>query len=510
VAGSLDRYHLPEFASLESFERYDELALVVERADEQGVLDPLPISEQAVRTEPSIPSRTHTIRTRLFLLGYLGKDNGSPVIDARLRKAIRAFQGEAGLTVDSWVGDESWTALQELVSFEAPSNIARWFEGAVPNPALVRAADVRLHVLGLLESRHPRKRKKVTVALERFVSLADLLGLADRRLPGGFMQETIVVLFDQDRLAARLARVDEDLVLRGPARTRKLDAGRWARKFVACVAKIELWLLGYEVTPGLKPRFETPNRGTYRAGRFPVYHALRAFWSASGQDDGEARRSAATIGAPFFRQLLEDQRGGDRAADRDSVDELYRMLAEAAPRQQRAVWKRIRTIGSRIWDGIKRVWRWFKTCVRRGIRAAAGWARNLARLAYRYASGVFATVGRAVAVGVRAVVFISRSVVPGSDPRHLVIRRDADFDYDLFFNRFHDPRTAAALLREFSVQSRRFAVATRVMGLLLGALVETLRRSALGGWFGFVLSLIRIRGSLIELRRAVTSYASLG
>jgi hypothetical protein len=504
VKRKANRYRLPDFRALEAFERYDELARVVVEADEQGVLCPLPRTAGEVRSDPSVPTRTHTIRTRLFLLGYLGKDNGSPRIDARLRKAIREFQGQAGLTVDGWVGDETWTALEELVSFESPSNIPRWFTGKDPDPVLVRAAELRLHVLGLLDARHPRKRKKVTVALERFALLADLLGLADETPPSGFSTQTLSLLFDQDGLTERLAGLDEELVLRTPRRVRAVDARRWAQRFVTCVAKVELWLLGYEVRPGFEKRS-------------PVQQAMAKFWIDAGQDDDAARRSAATIGAPFFRQLLETQREGDRGADREGVDLLYRTIVEASPKQQRAVWKRIRSIGSRIWDGIKRVWRWFKATLKRGIRAAVGWAGNLARLAYRYATDVFAAVDAVVKAGVESVAFVSQAQMPGSDPRHLVIRRDSDFDYDLFYNRFHDPQITGALLLEFSVQCRRFAVAARVMGLLLESVVETARRSALGGWFGFVLSLIRIRGRLIEMRRAiargrelVTYDASLG
>jgi len=88
----------------------------------------LPGSEQEVRTVELNESRNCTISTRLYLLGYMKRDNHSPEIDSKLRDAIHRFQSDAGLMKDSWVGRQTWTALQELVGFEYPSNLSQWFK----------------------------------------------------------------------------------------------------------------------------------------------------------------------------------------------------------------------------------------------------------------------------------------------------------------------------------------------------------------------------------------------
>ncbi len=74
-------------------------------------------------------SRIKTIRNRLFNLGYIEQDTGTGHLDDTIRDGIKVFQREAGLKVDGWIGEkETWPALQDLVSFETPINIKKWFD----------------------------------------------------------------------------------------------------------------------------------------------------------------------------------------------------------------------------------------------------------------------------------------------------------------------------------------------------------------------------------------------
>ncbi|MFQ5700535.1 MAG: peptidoglycan-binding protein [Acidobacteriota bacterium] len=368
MAESIENFRLPEFSRLAPGERFDALVDTSRRADTQGLLCPLPATRAEVREEATFPSRIRTIRTRLFLLGYLGRDSKSGTLDARLRGAVRAFQTEAAITVDGWVGRETWKSLEELLSFETPHDLARWFSGGHANPALARAAQVRLHVLGLLRSRHPRTGKKVESALERFALLADLLDLAPGRLRPALSPETLAVLFDHDAIAARMTRADDAFAFNRPRDIARGKARRLLRKFIICTAKIELWLHGFDVLLSGRADFEHPRRLPSTPERYPLHHALYEFWRGAGQTDAEARRSAMTITGRFFRRLQELHEEADKVPDRAGIARLYETLARATPGVLRDIRDQIRSVGSRIWDGLKRAWRWFKSLLARGIR----------------------------------------------------------------------------------------------------------------------------------------------
>jgi hypothetical protein len=245
-----DQDPLRNFGSLRVAEQYDQLIKTMSRAAKEGVLTPLPQTKAQDVTDAFIAARLRTVRTRLFLLGYLRDDNQSPRRDGNLGRAIRRFQEEAGLTVDGWVGPETWTALQELVSFEEPSNMARWVAGSQTQRALSRAVGLRLSALGFL-AEPTRNERDIRQGLRAFADVAGRLRLSQAPLPPTTTLETLTTLFDQDALVARLAAFEDGFAGDLPL-----------LHFVAHVAKIELWLLGYAV------QLDHPDID--EAGRFPV------------------------------------------------------------------------------------------------------------------------------------------------------------------------------------------------------------------------------------------------
>ena len=85
---------------------YADIADVLESAERRGVVD-APAAE------------------RLWLLGYLedADDLASSRRNAERRRFLRAvadFQRGAGLVVDQWSGEQTWQALQDLITFESP------------------------------------------------------------------------------------------------------------------------------------------------------------------------------------------------------------------------------------------------------------------------------------------------------------------------------------------------------------------------------------------------------
>jgi hypothetical protein len=64
--------------------------------------------------------------------------------------AIKTLQTEAGLHCDAWFGNKSYTALEQVYSFEAPTELELWFSKPDSSKFLNRAIYVRLRALGLL------------------------------------------------------------------------------------------------------------------------------------------------------------------------------------------------------------------------------------------------------------------------------------------------------------------------------------------------------------------------
>ena len=316
----LDDYRLPNLQIRAAPDRFDELDAILEKASRNGIAAPLPDSIHEVRSKELLESRICTVRTRLYLLGYLEDDNQRSEIDGMLEDAITQFQDEAELVKDGWVGQQTWTALQELVSFEHPSNLHKWFKGNQIKPALLRAIKLRLYVLGFLPSQQVQDADRLSKALEKFVTIARILKLHDQPLSPDVVFDTINVLFDQDGIAARLGQTGEDFMRHRPADIRKQDARNITHKFIICCAKIELWLLGYDISLDGTAKYKIPlgiERLTYMPASYPLFHALNMFWQENGMDRGDALHEATRITGFFFNTLLEVQQQGDRIADPD-------------------------------------------------------------------------------------------------------------------------------------------------------------------------------------------------
>ena len=499
----IDDYQLPKLHNLEMPDRFDQLDAILAKAHTEGLAAPLPGSKQEVRVTELNESRICTIRSRLYLLGYLKRDNKSPKIDSGLENAIRQFQTDAGLVSDGWVGINTWTALQELVSFEHPSNLDHWFKAEPINPALLRAIKLRLFVLGFLPSKQAQDSNKLQDALDKFVWVARILRLHEKQLPAALALKTVNILFDQDRLAARLGQAGKDFMKYCPAEIPEKQARRSIYRFSVCCAKIELWLLGYDVPLDDKVKFDTPGQNeifSYLPIRYPVYHALYSFWRENGKRPKKARQRAREIDANFFAKLLQLQQEGARIADTNQSEQIYEMLASEKKEVLNEVWKHIKSIGSRIWDGLKRLWRWLKSLFKTVVKKISAWAKNIARLAYRYALNGFSVVYRLVKITKETASFLVHKTLTDSHAGNIIINRDRDYDYRVYVNPERNHEKVRAILTHFCEKAHWFNMGMRIIGLTVGALIAAITKIPLaGGWFGLVLAMLKIYSSLKEI-----------
>ena len=497
-ADGLHDHPPPNLDSMDGPSQLEALDGILAHAEEQGVIVPLPKSVDEARLSELDALRIRTTRSRLSLLGYM-KDNRSPVVDERLRRAIRSFQANAGLSVDGWVGEKTWTALQELVSFEHPSNVHKYYDEGGPRAALVRAAKLRLFALGLLGSKQPRKCERVNAALRRFATLAHILGLHPIRLKPTLAPKTLRVLFDQDGMVERLGQAGDDFTGHRPADMPIAEFQRTVRGFVVSMARVELWLLGFDVRPDGRTEFKVTGSTSRPPPRgYDLCYALYEFWGFFHRDPERRHRLARRITGEFFRKLSQVQSDATHAAV--GSDAVYTTLARQSPETLNAVWGTLRSLGSRVWDGMTRVWLWFKALFRPSGRQLEKWLGSLARLAMRFALGAFRPV-RELTKTVSAVAGVLRHrTFPGSDVEHIVINRDADFDYRIYVNPARSVQKVSDLLDEFRTSAARFAAGVPVLCLLIDTVRTLARNAALGGWFGLVLSLVRIYSNLKKLK----------
>ena len=196
------------------------------------------MAEVEARTDAA--SRLGTVRTRLYLLGYLREDSRERGQDERLTGAIQRFQRDAGLTVDGCASPDTWAALQDLAGSAGVPDLVRWAARDEGSGLLRRAVGARLEALGLLEK---RTRCKYTIRgrLKDFARMAECLHLTEASLKPTVSletpeaQETLAVLFDLDLLQERLAAYEGSFTEGLPEEDAAL-----VHRFVAHVAKIEL------------------------------------------------------------------------------------------------------------------------------------------------------------------------------------------------------------------------------------------------------------------------------
>jgi hypothetical protein len=480
---------------------YAQLAAALDDGVEAGVLID-PESRRGIELA--------TARTWLFLLGYLRDDNGRRVLDDSMRSAVTAFCRESGMRPPANGFDESVLAtLARLLTFDElqpPKSgkgrtVTDRFAGFDPSGMVLRrAVQVRLYALDLVD-RLPGKTPnpaQIEEGLERFIRVRRLLRLDP--VSGQLDRQTVDALFDHDQAVQRLREEKHSLTLAHPAgssgpsrsRNRKL-----VKKFVNAIGRIELWLIGYLVRPrdGMAVRDAT-NRN------LPM--AMKAFWRDQPEDVRPARERRGDLNGLFFdrvQAVMQADESDDEKMDRA----LYRSVLDDAE-LARKVRDETRRLGARIIDGVRRVARFMFGWIRKKLGGLVALARNLASVLCDKVRLVFDSVREVVLSIGDSWRYLVRKPSPGSDPRHLIMLHDGDFDFSLLVNARADPGRVRSISAGVASMARVFAATTRLIDLLVSAFLDVIRKAGIGGWFGVLLALLSIRqrlGEIVELVRLI-------
>lgn len=504
----------------DSVEQLGEFDEILDHAHDKGVIDIAPVDKFSAENAQAHEIRNRTIAARLWLLGYLpakpGKDESAQdIFSVRFKEAVKQFQQEAGLTVDGWVGDESWYALDSLVSFESDIQIEKWYQNDHPRPALERAVQLRLFSLGLFPSKPELDFSGLPeMAVNEFRSINTMLKLTETHLPVGLHRETVQVLFDQDHIVEKLADAGasasaarHSFTISRPSNMKRKTAHALVNRFIINVAKIELWLLGFNVDIDGKDDYSISSAALHDHNLKLFGAMFRYYRQLLEIKRRKALKLAKTITPELFLSIREVHRRTRGMDDSDMEGDYSHEIAESSELSSNEkienAWGVIRKRSVSLWDGIKRLWRW----IVRGIKKIISFFKNnIFKAFFRYATKAFKIVKTAIGSVIQSINYILKSVMKDSALDTAIIWHDADFDQTVLVNREAEPDKLAALVRKQNIQTVLFQLGTAILGFIFG----TFKRIVTGlfGWARLLSSLVRNLKEIKPLYRKLKSLSS--
>lgn len=474
---------------------------IFEEAKKQGVVSALPESDEETYNFQSQQVRLHTVASRLWLLGYLpNKYKSEEDIQQHLdeiRAAVLVFQKEANLKPDYWVGPKTWHALDELVSFESEFTKEQWFQtdgNLIPEGALAihRAAELRLFCLGLFDEAPDKFQHLLPLSVfKEFEKILLLFNIpVDFKI--GFNFKTLSLLFNQDVLSLAVSKARYEnrdafkfnvkaVVNHTPEVDDLGELKKLGHIFIANCARIELWLLGYEVNFGghLSRKFQNSLQLKKKDDLFDVIVQFNMHFKE--QSDVLSKKMAKRITPSLFQELAvaEDD---DRQSDYDEISET---IAEKVntPDQVNKAFTYIKSRGLRLWDGLKRIWRWVK---RIGKKVADFIQNNIFKAFFRYISKNYKIIAR----GFKNVAKAIGNYINGGMPTEGVFFKfSADLDTRVYISNNITTNHQKESILKISRQARAFNLGCQMIGYVINFFKKLV--TGLFGWVRFLMTLIK-------------------
>lgn len=497
----------------DSVEQLGEFDDILEGAHNQGVIDIAPEDKFSAENAQAHEIRNRTIATRLWLLGYLQTKpeedaSAQDIFSDEFKHAVTRFQRDADLTIDGWVGDESWYALDALVSFESDIQTEKWYTNKKPIPVLARAVQLRLFSLGLFPSKPQSGFTGLPDgAMDEFRFINTMLKLTGQHLPAGMHRDTVHALFDQDNMVEKLSDAGssnngakKSFTIFRPSNLKRKKARKLVNRFVINVAKVELWLLGFNV--GIDGRDDYSISSAALHGRnLKLFGALfRYYRQLLEMKRRKALKLAKTITPALFVSIQEVHR---RTRDMDGSDmegDYSREIAESkdlsSDEKIETAWGAVRKRSVSLWDGIKRLWRW----IVRGIKKIISFFKNnIFKAFFRYATKAYKIVKTAIRSVVTSIEYLFKGVLKGSSLETAVVWHDLDFDHTVFVNREANPEELAGIAHKLDIRTALFQLGTAILGFIFGTFKRII--TGLFGWARLLSSLVRNLRELKPLYR---------
>jgi hypothetical protein len=487
---------------------------LVEDAREKGVIGIAPESRAHADKARTHYFRNRTISTWLWMLGYLpskppGDASPESLVTTEFLAAVEHFQMDAGLYRDSWVGNDTWHALNDLVGFESDVEIDKWFrKDGSPLPALQRAVQLRLFSLGLFPSRPgPDFRELNDAALDNFRWINFMFNLSSRSMQRKICPETVSVLYDQDNMVEKISMASDggkrnkSFQYTRPERLEKRITDKLANKFIINVAKAELWLLGLKIKPDGSDDYSITNGGRDRMNPGFFDALVLYYMELENKDRKTAEKLSKKLTPDFFESLHRTRRVTEGKSHHYGDEDASDVIDEHLDSNQKIeeAWGFAKRKSVTLWDGLKRLWRWIK----RGIKKIFSFfTKNVFRVFFRYVTKAF----KIVKIGIDAVIdtigYIVKPVLPDSNT-DVAIFHDGDFDHTVFISSNAEPEKAAEMSRKLEIMTAKFSLGSRILGFI----IEVFKKMGQGfvGWARLLKALVNAIKELKPLYRELKS-----
>lgn len=478
---------------------YGALEVGVESVAQQPVLSALPIANS--KDARYGVSYLRVIRDRLFSLGYLQSKEviSTGVPGPKLKLAIQSFQTDAKLTEDGWVGEKTWQALQQLVSFEEDQNFDHWLDqNGQPTSVLKRAAQLRLYAFGCSDSKPSPKLEFDDSALKQFVSVVQELGLdLSGSLSDSLLDSlwSLRLLFDEDRLVELLGNVDSSIEGQYSTQT---------QRFLTSIARVELWLLGYK---GVKPDGSTKEsvaviqsqgveadfsdnisvsilRSSGKVdSRTPFYNALCQYFEATQlyPDDKHSEQAAENFLSqfPVFFQHIASQ----EEADENAVNQQVVNFVQANSDNVEKLDNEAKSLGARLFDGLKRLGRFILKALHFIKDKAEQLLEKLARPFHRMVSMAYKGIQLAVSSVKTGLQMMTGALVQPYGDNQAYGQFSADGDLNLYINIQKD--SDDTVCQQLLTRSYTFRLGCQLANQFM-SLMASIVKGTLFGWFAFL------------------------
>ena len=486
-------FSLPEYTPADlrgnAVDQLGQFDKILDEAKAKGIVHSSPNNERETYDVESQRIRIQTMASRLFLLGYLADKIEPEDIEEnleRIKSAVMEFQKEAGLKPDNWAGDITWHAMDEIVSFESDLSDDHWFQGREINQAsekaIHRGIQLRLWSLGLCEKKPGTDFITLEPScLSDFEAIAKILMLVPLDYEAGFNKQTIRLLYDQERFVRFLAqRASDDKKSFRLNIEEEKEKEKLAERFIVNCAKIELWLLGYNVKINGKNDFEK-NKGN------DLYSAMKNYFiNFQGINAAEAEELSERITPLFFNGILADSEEKEKQELPDASLLITREIN--SEEEINNAWEFIKSKGLRLWDGLKRIWGWIK---RIGSRVFSFIRENLFIGFFRFASKSWKIVTRGISNIVNSVKVYINGVLHTPDDIFLFSK---DMDTVVVVDK--NLASGAGIIR-LKNQSAAFSLACRIVALIFDSFKYFC--AGFAGWARLLYTLVKEYSNLKNL-----------
>lgn len=440
----------------------------------------------------SADQKLRIFRRRLFWLGYL-EEEGEELSDQVLAEALSEFQNDAGLATSGKPDKATFDALDAFVAFE-PNVRSCAFLKSLPdnNTVLNKARQLRLRSYGLVPKRSSSRQIEQSISLFNSLCYSLYIPGIKQNMKVRDLDEFI---FNLDKLTMTLQGDESGIKIRIPPRFRtgKTVKNKFKVKiknFVYHLASIELWLSGYPVRL---------NKLNTTSDNFQK--ALKTFWSDAPERTKPPKKYRKIASFAFFKRINElqkvspdDERTEQKILSRLEADNIYR----------EEIQKQSLNFVGRLYDGIKRAIKVVFDLFKRGLKLATSLLKNSARWFVSSANKIYQgikTIFKAARVG---MMFVKNDNDMWNDSRHIVIRKNIDFDHQIYINIKGDSKEQNKMLRRYELAASLFSVALQGIGAIWKVLSKLIRLfSGVASWFLALWSLLKLNEEVIHIELIV-------